>query len=154
MIREELGNIEKPRTEWEMLKYRIRQFSSHFSKKVAKARKEKCLHLESETQKFEKSGSSCSSEDKFKDYEHAKSEHEEINNYIAEGIILRSRVVWYEKVEKSSRYFPILEKRQKSKSSKKKLNVDGVEVEEQRNVLLCICTYYRHLFKRTADLTI
>ena len=48
VLREELGNIEDPRTKWEILKYRIRQFSSHFSKQVVKARKKKCLHLESE----------------------------------------------------------------------------------------------------------
>ena len=48
VIRAELGNIEDPRTKWEILKCRIRQFSSHFSKKVAKARKEKHLRLEFE----------------------------------------------------------------------------------------------------------
>ena len=94
MIREEQENIEDPGTKWEILKYRIRQFSSHFSKKVAKARKETRLRLESEVQKFEKSISSCSSEDKLKEYEEAKSELVEIYNYITEGIILRSRAVW------------------------------------------------------------
>ena len=152
MIREELGNIEDPRTKWEILKYKIQQFSSHFSKKVARARKEKRLHLEYEVQKFEKSISSCSSENKLKEYEQAKSELEEIYNYITEGIILRSRAVWYEKGEKSSRYFLTLEKRQKSKSSIRKLNVDGIEVEEQKQVLQCIHTYYRNLFK--SDLTV
>ena len=154
VIREELGNIEDPRTKWEILKYRIWQFSSHYSKKVAKARKEKHLHLESEVQKFEKSVSSCSSEDKLKEHEQAKSELEEIYNYITEGIILRSHAVWYEKGEKSSRYFLTLEKKQKSKSSIRKLNVDGVEVEEQKQVLQCIHTFYRNLFKRTSNLTV
>ena len=105
VIREELGNIEDPRTKWEISKYRIWQFSSHLSKKVAKARKEKRLRLESEVQMFEKSVSSCSSEDKLKEYEQAKSELEEIYNYITEGIILRSCAVWYEKEEKSTPYF-------------------------------------------------
>ena len=31
--------------------------------------------------------------------------------------------------------------------------MDGVEVEE-KNVLQCICTYYRNLFERTSNLTI
>ena len=93
VIREELGNIEDPRTKWEIFKYRIRQFSSHFSKKVAKARKEKRLSLESEVQKLEKSVSSCSFEDKLKYYEQAKSELEEIYNYITKGIILREREI-------------------------------------------------------------
>ena len=134
--------------------YRIRQFSSHFSKKVAKARKGKRLRLESEVQKLEKSISSCSSEDKLKEYEQAKSELEEFYNYVMEGIILRSRAVWYEKGEKSSRYFFTLEKGQKSKTSIRKLNVDGVEVEEQKQVLQCIHTYYRNLFQITSNLTI
>ena len=69
-------------------------------------------------------------------------------------IILRSLAVWHEKGEKSSHYFLTLEKRQKSKSSIRKLNVDGVEVEEQKQVLQCIHTYYRNLFKRTSNLTI
>ena len=154
VIREELGNIEDPQTKWEILKHRIRQFSSHFSKKVAKARKEKRLRLESEVQQFEKSISSCSSEGKLKEYEQAKSELEEIYNYIMEGIILRSRAVWYEKGEKSTHYFLTLEKRQKSESSIRKLNVDGVEVEEQKQVLQCIHTYCRNLLKRTSNLTI
>ena len=154
-------------SKWEILKYRIRQFSSHFSKKVAQAMKEKRLCLESEVQKFEKSVSSCSSEDKLKDYKQAKSELEKMYNYIMEGTILRSRTVWYEKGEKSSHYFLTLEKRQKSKSSIRKLNVDGVEVEEQKQVFQCIIihtyytyyntyynTYCRNLFKRTSNLTI
>ena len=62
--------------------------------------------------------------------------------------------MWYEKGEKSSRYFLTLEKGQKSKSSIRKLNVDGVEVEEQKQVLQSIHTYYRNLFKRTSNLTI
>ena len=62
--------------------------------------------------------------------------------------------MWYEKGEKSSRYFLTLEERQKSKSSIRKLNVDGIEVEEQKQVLQCVHTYYRNLFKRTSDLTV
>ena len=31
--------------------------------------------------------------------------------------------------------------------------MDGVEVEEQKQVLQCIHTYYRNLFKRTSNLT-
>ena len=77
VIRKELGNIEDPRTKLEILKYRIRQFSTHFSKKLSKERKEKRL---SEVQTFEKHVYLYSSEDKLKDYEQAKSELEEIYN--------------------------------------------------------------------------
>ena len=59
-----------------------------------------------------------------------------------------------EKVEKSSRYFFTPEKRKQSESSVRKLNVDVVEVEEQKQVSQCIHTYYKNLFKRTSNLTI
>ena len=77
-----------------------------------------------------KNVSLCSSEDKLNDYEQEKSELEEIYNYITEGIILRSHVVWHETGEKPSRYFFYPRGKIKSKSSTGKLNVDGVEVEE------------------------
>ena len=50
-------------------------------------------------------------------YEAAKSELEGIYNYITEGIILRSRAMWYDIGEKPTKYFLTLAKRQKSESS-------------------------------------
>ena len=47
-------------------------------------------------------------------------ELESIYNYITEGIILRSKVDWYEHGEKSSKYFLNLEKRNKAKSHLRK----------------------------------
>ena len=67
------------------------------------------------------------------DYEAAKSELEGTYNYITERIKLRSRAMWYELGEKSTKYFLTLEKRQKSKSSiRKKLIVSNREIVDQK----------------------
>ena len=68
------------------------------------------------------------------DYEAVKSELEGIYNYIAEGIMLRSRAMWHELSEKSTKYFLTLEKRQKSKSSIKKLIISNREIVDQKDV--------------------
>ena len=62
-----------------------------------------------------------SSAEILRDYSDAKNELEKAYDHIAEGIILRSRVQWYEKCEKSTRYFIRLEKRNKSKFHTRKL---------------------------------
>ena len=56
-----------------------------------------------------------------KEYHEAKAELAQIYDYITEGIILHSRSTWYEKGEKSAKYFSILEKCQKSKTFVKRL---------------------------------
>ena len=66
------------------------------------------------------------------EYYKYKNELESIYNFIAEGIILRSKASWYEHGEKSSKYFFNLEKRNKAKSHLRKIiNSDGHEVCDQ-----------------------
>ena len=63
------------------------------------------------------------------EYHKSKHQLEEIYDYITQGIILRSKVDWYEHGEKSSRYFLHLEKRNKAKSHIRKIvNSDSVEL--------------------------
>ena len=70
------------------------------------------------------------------DYEAAKSELEGIYNYITEGVILRSRAMWYELGETSRKYFLTLEKRQKSKSSIRKLIVREILGQKDVNKII------------------
>ena len=64
--------------------------------------------------------SDCS-EELLLEYNRSKDELESLYNYITEGIVLRSRISWYEHREKSSKYFLNLEKRNKSKSQIRKI---------------------------------
>ena len=105
---------------WEFLKYHIRQFSSEFSKQKAVERKASRLYLERKVKNLEIQLNSDCSEELLLEYNRSKDELESLYNYITEGIILHSRISWYEHGEKSSKYFLNLEKRNKSKSQIRK----------------------------------
>ena len=79
---------------------------------------------------------------------------EEIYNYITQGIILHSRVDWYEHGEKSSKYFLNLEKRNKAKSHiRKLLNSDSVEMSEPETIYSSIKSFYPTLYKKRSNTT-
>ena len=90
---------------WEFLKYRIRQFSSEFSKQKAVERKASRLYLERKVKSLETQLNSDSSDELLLEYNRSKDELESLYNCITERIILRSRISWYEHEEKSSKYF-------------------------------------------------
>ena len=132
IIDNELNTIEDVRIRWDILKYRIRQYSMKYSKTAAERRRKRLLELESKVKELEAHVTAESSTQFMQDYEAAKSELEGIYNYITKGIILRSRAMWYELGEKSMKYFLTLEKQQKSKYSIKKLIVSNREIVGQK----------------------
>ena len=70
------------------------------------------------------------------DYENTKAELEQIHNHIANRIILRLKVRWYEEREKNNKNFLLLEKRNKMKSHIRKLiDVSGEEITDQKLIL-------------------
>ena len=81
---------------WEFLKYRIRQFSSEFSKQKAVGRKASRLYLEKKVKSLEIQLIFYCCEELLLEYNRSKYELESLYNYITGGIILRSRISWYE----------------------------------------------------------
>ena len=76
-------------------------------------------------------------------------EHERIQDYIADGAILRSKARWYEEGEKNIKYFLSLEKGNESKSCIRKLIIDdSVEITDQAAVRKEIKTFYENLYKK------
>ena len=73
--------------------------------------KTKRISLESKLDSLENNITVTSMDLELKQYNSVKQELEQIHNYITEGIILRTRTVWYEEGEKSTKYFLNLEKR-------------------------------------------
>ena len=98
----------------------MRQFSMTYSKEKAFERNLARLTLEKKVKELESRIRSNSDEALVEQYNKSKNELENLYNYITEGIILRSKVNWYEYGEKSSKYFLSLEKRNKAKSHFKK----------------------------------
>ena len=150
----ELTSIADPRMKWEVLKYRIRQFSRSYSINAARKRNRKRQGLERKVIEMESNSCSSSSDYVLKEYCEAKAKLEQIYDHITEGIILRSRSTWYQKGEKSAKYFLTLEKRQKSKTSVKILISRETELSDYRDISFAIREFFTDLFSRKSVMTV
>ena len=75
-------------------------------------------------------------------------EYDSFYEEMAKGAIIRSKATWYEKGEKSNKYFLNLENHRKTKSSVRKVfNDEGTLVTDPKKVLLEIEKYYSNLSK-------
>ena len=95
---------------WEYLKYKIRGFSKQYSIDKAKERRAKRNKLELSVKELKVLISSNAEEIVIQEYHDCKHQLEEIYNYITQGIILRSRVDWYEHGENLKNIFLILKR--------------------------------------------
>ena len=140
----ETMEISNPVIRWDFLKFKMRQFCMSYSKQKSRERKQKRISLESKLECLENNTT-------VKEYNSVKQDLEQIYNHITEGIILRTRTVWYEEGEKSTKYFLNLEKRSKSKMHIRKLiDSSRAEVTEPKFVLKHIKGFYSDLYKRRA----
>ena len=83
--------------------------------------------------------------------ETAKAELDELYNYITEGSILRSKVRWFERGEKSSKYFLGLEKRNKNMTHVQKLLANpysSEEITEFNEVQNELKRFYKNLYTK------
>ena len=127
----------------------MRQCSRNFSKDKAKKRKAKKLELESKVREFKEQLTIASNDQLINDYNRCKEELESLYDCITDGIILHSRATWYEKGEKSTKYFLNLEIRKKTKSHVRKLiNSDGSEETNLKDILANIKSFYSELYTR------
>ena len=114
------------------MKFEIRQFSITFSKNLSKFLNAKGEILERELKDFEKSASSYFNND---DYLACKTKLDKIYNKKLEGLRIRSTCDWFEKGEKSTKFFLTLEKRHTIiQNQSKTLAVDGEVVKEQPQI--------------------
>ena len=81
----------------------------------------------------------------------AKNELKEIYDELGEGAIIRSRVNWFERGEKPSKYFHDLEKRNsKNKSIDKIMDSNGNIGYGTENVMNAQVEFYKHLYNSEA----
>ena len=75
-------------------------------------------------------------------------EYDSIYEQIAKGPIIRSKATWYEKGEKSNKYFLNLETHKKAKSSVRKVfKREGVLITDPKKILLETHNFYSNLCK-------
>ena len=83
-----------------------------------------------------------------KEYEDSKHMLDELYDNITNGLIIRSKVEWYEKGEKSNAYFFNLEKRNKTKTHVKGIIHENCLVEDHNVIMKNLDKFYALLYSR------
>ena len=145
---DEFKDITDKRILWDLIKYRIRQVSINYSKEKARKRRKKITDIEASLKTCEENCGRSPSPENLEQLEILKSEYNSIYEYLSQGAIVRSRATWYEKGEKSNKYFLNLESHKKAKSSLRKVfNKDGILITDPKKILQEIEKFYSDLYK-------
>ena len=136
---------------WDMLKYRLAEFSRKYSKiRIQKINSRK-LELEKIVKEYVIVGNTAGLS-KAEFYESAKSELEQIQDNFCRGAMLRSKAEYIDKGEKPTKFFLNLEKSRSAANTISKLNVqlpDGAaEIKSQDKILAHIKHFYSNIFSR------
>ena len=153
----DLTDASSPHLVWEILKYEIRKFCIKFSKLKSKDNKVEKLKHESVIQNFENNIHNKPISDK--QYTDSKLWLENWHDNHAKGIILRSKSDWYEKGEKSTKYFLNLEKTNSIKNTIRNLCVvneqkEVVETSDESLIINHAHDFYKTLFRRRSTKSI
>ena len=84
-----------------------------------------------------------------KEYNKCKIKLEEIYDNIAEGVKVRSKVLWYEKGEKSSNFFLHFGKTKAVEGIIKKLEIENKEISDPNETNGEIDGFFKKLFAKT-----
>ena len=119
------------------------------SKESAREKRERVSNIENMLRTFEESCGRCPSKENFEQLEVLKIEYDDIYRELAEGAIIRSKATWYEKRERSNKYFFLnLESHNKIKSSVRKIfNREGTLITDPQKIRQEIESFYSDLCK-------
>ena len=144
----EFNAVTDKRVLWNLIKYRIRQMSIKYSKERAREKRERVSKIENLLRTCEENCSKCPSNENFEQLEILKIEYDNIYEDLAKGAIIRSKATWYEKGEKSNKYFLNLESHNKIKSSVRKIfNAEGTLITDPQKIRQEIESFYSDLCK-------
>ena len=118
---EEFKDVIDKRLLWDLIKYRIRQITIKCSKEKARERRRKISDIEASLKISEERCGCSPTPENQEEFELLKMEYDSIYEQIAKGAIIRSKATWYEKGEKSNKFFLNLETHKKAKSCVRKL---------------------------------
>ena len=148
---EEYKDMGEDRLKWELMKFRITEYSVKYGIEKAKkvSSEEKVLEEELRALEAQKDavGNSMPRAELDNQMTQVRSRLQEISDYKTEGLILRSQARWYEKGKKSNNYFLRLESRNKVKKNINKLQkYDGTITIEPKEILKMEATFYTELY--------
>ena len=113
------------------MKFKIKEFTRKYSSEKKIKDVTERSDLERKLKNLPDILNTNSSDETIKEYEDCKNKRlESFYDSITKGLILRSKAEWYEKGEKSNKYFCNLEKRSKSKTHVHSLIIGNTETHD------------------------
>ena len=106
---EEFEEVNDKRVLWDLVKYRVRQFSMKYCKEMARQRKADLSTIETGLKNCEDACVTDLLVSNLEILEKLKMKYDSHFNYLSKGAIIRSGATWYEKGEKNNKYFLGLE---------------------------------------------
>lgn len=148
--KDEFKEVDDPRVKWELLKYRIRQYSIKYGQEKARRIKNTETEIETELKAIEEAqdiADAARGMELENRKQELKNKLDEITDYKTQGLILRSQTDWYEKGEKSTKYFLRMEKRNQIKKEMRRLQKDnGTFTSDQQEILELQREFYQVLY--------
>ena len=140
------SDIDK-RLYWDLMKVKFKEFSIKFSIQLAKQRRQEEKNLQDELQKISKKLDQ-NSEDLALNAKHSKilQALEKYHEYEAKGAQIRSRAIWVEKGEQSTKYFLSLEKQHGENNAIDSLNINDKIIHCSKDILNECVNYYEGLY--------
>ena len=146
---EEGVEIQDPRVLWDFIKYKIRNETITYSKRVAKERREKLSTLERNIQEYAVKCDNDPTAENLSNPEILQTEYDRQYDYIAREAMIRSRANWHEQGEKSDKYFLNLESPRKKKICIRKLcKANEEHITDPREIMGEIHTFYSTLYDK------
>lgn len=148
-------SINDPQVKWEWIKFKIRDFTIKYAKKKCMQKKDRLKVLYSKLNLLEESLANNPCDEILDEIHVVKNELEAIDAKVIDGIVVRSRIRWAEKGEKSNKYFLGLEKRNCRKKQCKKLILDnGTEITCPNDILNMQREYYKNIYQSKVDVDV
>ena len=144
----EYDTIDDKTLVWELIKFKIREFTIAFSKSISRQNRAKESKLIRQIDELEKLlDVSKDSNVLWLEYEVCKAELRLFSENKIRGQIIRSRIKWTEEYETSSALFLGLEKSNYVKKNINKLKIDNVDTTDPNKILNHISSYYKTLYE-------
>ena len=119
-----------------------------YSKMVSRNRKKELNETEAKLEHFESLCASDPCEENITALESVKLKYKQLFEHITKSLIVQSRVQWHEKGEKNNKYFMNLMKRNKLKSTVRKVyKSDGHLTCQPKEILKELTKFYYDLFR-------
>ena len=145
------ANFDSYRGMWDVMKFKIKDFSSRYGADKKKKETREKIRLEGEIsiikESLNNSNSKSDTEQLYLELFNAENLLNELLNRELEGIITRAKLQWVEQGEKSTRYFMGLEKSNQGKKSLRSIiNDQNQALKTQKGIEQHTVNFYKSLF--------